>query len=251
MRFNVVTLFPELITSFIQVGLLGKAVASGIIQVKCRSPREFTTDVHHSVDDTPYGGGCGMVMMPGPVMEAVEALEAESPGLAPSHRVLLTPQGVPMTHERSESLQKRPVVTLVCGRYQGFDERIRCLVNEEISIGDFVLNGGEIAAIAIIESVSRLIPGVIGSQGSLQDESHSAGLLEYPQYTRPRCFRGYEVPDILLSGNHREIAKWRRMQALKRTYQRRPDLFSKVQLTDEEKGYLDVSDSMPGNGRQV
>lgn len=242
MLFNLVTLFPELITNWIQSGLLKRALDAGIIDVRCLSPREFATDNHRSVDDTPYGGGSGMVMMPGPVAEAMDALDARPEARERAHRILLTPQGSRLDQSRVAELSKLSVMTLVCGRYQGIDERVCSLVDEEISLGDFVVNGGEIAAIALIEAVSRLVPGVLGNQDSCSGESHTEGLLAYPQYTRPNCFRGMDVPPILLSGNHAQIAKWRRVQALKRTRSRRPDLFKSYQKTNEEKHWLEESD---------
>lgn len=242
MIFNLVTLFPELITNWIQSGLVKRALDAGIIDVRCLSPREFATDNHRSVDDTPYGGGSGMVMMPGPIAEALDVLDSGTETQKRAYRILLTPQGPRLNQSKVAELAVRSAITLVCGRYQGVDERVRSLVHEEISIGDFVVNGGEIAAIALIEAVSRLIPGVLGNQDSCCGESHTDGLLEYPQYTRPSCFRGMEVPSILLSGNHSQIAKWRRVQALKRTRSRRPDLFARYPITDEERRWLQESD---------
>jgi tRNA (guanine37-N1)-methyltransferase len=240
--FNLVTLFPELIINWIQSGLLKRALDAGIIDVRCLSPRQFATDNHRSVDDTPYGGGSGMVMMPGPIADAMDALDSGTATHQRAYRVLLTPQGSRLNQSKVADLAKHSAMTLVCGRYQGIDERIRSLVDEEISLGDFVVNGGEIAAIALIEAISRLLTGVLGNQDSCRDESYTEGLLEYPQYTRPSCFRGMGVPSILLSGNHAQIAKWRRVQALKRTRSRRPDLFESYEKTNEEKRWLEESD---------
>lgn len=229
MRYQVVSLFPELIEAAIGVGLLGKAVAAGRVEVVCLSPRRFTTDRHQSVDDAPYGGGSGMVLSVEPIAKALDHLESERPQSAPrSHRVLLTPAAARFDQAAARRLAQLSSLTLVCGRYEGFDERVRGLVDEELSLGDFVLNGGEIAALAVIEATARLLPNVIGNQRSLDEESHCGGLLEYPQYTRPRVFRGQEVPTVLLSGDHARIARWRRQQALAKTRALRPDLFAQL-----------------------
>lgn len=226
MRYGIVTLFPELFEAT-QQGLLGKARNEGLIDVSVVNPRTFATDKHRSCDDTPCGGGSGMVLRPGPFVDAIESLD-------PSHtarRVMLTPQGKPFTQADARRLAAEAAIVLVCGRYEGFDERIRTFVDEEISLGDFVLLGGEIAALAIIEATARLLPGVIGNEGSVVEESHSDGVLEYPQYTRPIDFRGHVVPEILRGGNHAGIARWRRKEALRRTRARRPDLFAKLVLS--------------------
>jgi len=234
MRYQVVTLFPELVEAAINVGLLGKAVAAGVVQVTCISPRRFTTDRHQSVDDTPYGGGSGMVLSVEPIAKALDELDADSR----SHRVLLTPAAARFDQAAARRLSALPSLTLVCGRYEGFDERVRGLVDEELSLGDFVLNGGEIAALAIIEATARLLPNVIGNSRSLDEESHADGLLEYPQYTRPRSFRGQEVPAVLLSGDHARIARWRRREALAKTCRMRPDLFTQLSLDARDRALL-------------
>ena len=244
MHYRVVTLFPELIEGAVNVGLLGKAVSSGRVQVTCISPRRFATDRHQSVDDTPYGGGSGMVLSVEPIAKALDALDAE---VGPAHRVLLSPQAKPFDQTAAQRLAALPALTLICGRYEGFDERVRALVDEEISLGDFVLNGGEVAALAIIEASARLLPGVIGNEQSLAEESHARGLLEYPQYTRPRVFREQVVPEILLSGDHARIARWRRKQALARTRERRPDLFAKLKLSADDRKLLDELDAESGS----
>ena len=227
MRFEIVTLFPELVEA-LRVGLLGKAADAGLIEIATHNPRDHATDRHRSVDDAPYGGGDGMLMMPGPVIEALEALDRERTG--PSRRVLLTPQGARFDQATARRFATLPALTLICGRYEGFDERIREVVDEEISLGDFVLLGGEVAALTIVEATARLVPGVLGNEGSAVDESHSVGRLEYPQYTRPAVYRGRAVPDVLLSGNHAAIARWRRKESLRRTRDRRPDLFARLEL---------------------
>ena len=237
MRFEIVTLFPELF-EVLGTGLLGKAQEAGTIDIEAITPREFTRDRHRTVDDSPYGGGSGMVLMPGPIAETLDHLD-ESRGGKPTHRVLLTPQGARFSQAHARRFSKLDSLTLVCGRYEGFDDRIRGLVNEEVSLGDFVLLGGEAAALAVIEATARLLPGVLGNDESAADESHADGLLEYPQYTRPEVFRGQKVPDILRSGNHAAIARWRRKESLRRTLERRPDLLETAALTDEDRKLLE------------
>lgn len=227
MRVDVVTLFPELFDAFLATSFVGRATKSGALGVRLRSPREHGIGKHRSVDDTPYGGGSGMVMRADVLVACMEALdaEAEARGEPRARRTLLTPQGAPFTQRTAVRLAAEPAFMLVCGRYEGFDERVRSFVDEEISLGDFVMTGGEVAAMAVIEATVRLLPGVLGNEESLREESHGdEGLLEYPQYTRPAEFRGLSVPEVLAGGNHAEIAKWRRAQALDRTSARRPDL---------------------------
>jgi len=239
-RYEVITIFPELIEAAVQVGLLGKALATGLVELECVSPRRFTNDKHQSVDDAPYGGGSGMVMSPPPLAAALEYLDAEAEKNARprGRRVLLSPTGKPFDQAAARRLAQLPSLTLISGRYEGIDERVRSLVDETISLGDFVLNGGEIAALAIIEATARLVPGMLGNQSSLDEESHAAGVLEYPHYTRPKVFRGIEAPAVLLSGDHARIARWRRQQALVRTRALRPDLFDKLQLSAEDRALL-------------
>jgi tRNA (guanine37-N1)-methyltransferase len=228
MRVDVVTLFPEIFTGFLGVSFVARAIEGGQLAVRTRSPRDFGLGKHKSVDDTPYGGGSGMVMRVDVVVGAMESLDADAPGGVRARRVLLTPQGAPLDQSKVGELAARPAIMLVCGRYEGFDERLRSFVDEEVSLGDFVMTGGEVAAMAIIESCVRLLPGVLGNEESTREESHSprtGGLLEYPHYTRPAEFRGLGVPPVLTSGNHAEIAKWRHEQALERTRVRRPDLY--------------------------
>ncbi|KPK12076.1 MAG: tRNA (guanine-N1)-methyltransferase [Myxococcales bacterium SG8_38] len=237
MRFEIVTLFPELF-ELTRTGLLGKAQDAKTIDLHTINPRDFATDRHRSVDDAPYGGGSGMVLMAAPFAAALDHLDAARSG-KPAHKVLLTPQGDRFTQAHARRFSKIETLTLVCGRYEGFDERIRGLVDEEISLGDFVLLGGEVAALAIIEATARLIPGVLGNEQSTADESHAHGLLEYPQFTRPEVFRGARVPEVLLSGNHAAIARWRRKESLRRTLERRPDLLEKADLSEEDRAWLD------------
>lgn len=235
-QFRVVTIFPELFQGFIDTSLIGKAVSNGLVSFEFIELRRFARDKHRSLDDAPYGGGAGMVMLPAPILDMLD----EQPD---AHRVLLSPKGVPFTQSTAKRLTKRSPLLLFCGRYEGVDQRAREAFHEEISLGDFVLNGGEVAAMAVIEAVSRLIPGVVGNYDSTVEESFSAGLLEYPQYTRPEVIRGKAVPPVLLSGDHGKVAKWRRGQSLLRTQQRRPELFSGLALSDEDKQLLKKAQS--------
>ena len=220
MRVDVVTLFPELFDPHLKTSLLGKAAASGVLEVSVHDLREHGLGRHRSVDDEPYGGGAGMVMRPEPIFAAVEPLR--QPG---SNVVLLSPRGTLLDHEGVERLAAHEHLVLICGRYEGVDERVaEHLADEEISIGDYVLAGGELAALVVIEAVSRLVPGVLGNPVSLETESHTHHLLEHPQYTRPPEFRGWKVPEVLLSGNHGEVDKWRRARSVELTRSRRPDL---------------------------
>jgi tRNA (guanine37-N1)-methyltransferase len=230
-EFYVVTIFPELFRGFAETSLIGKAHKSGLLSIHCIDLRDFTHDRHRSVDDEPYGGGAGMVMRPGPIFEMFDALPS-------CHKVLMTPQGSKFNQETARRLSGISKVMLFCGRYEGVDDRVRDSFDEEISIGDFVLNGGEVAAMTVIEAVSRLLPGVLGNAESTVEESFCAGLLEYPQYTRPETIRDLSVPEVLLSGDHERVRQWRRKQALLRTQKRRPDLFEKLELSDEDQRLL-------------
>lgn len=222
MRVDLVTLFPELFETFLTTSFVGRARTGGQLDVRLKSPRDFGLGKHKSVDDTPYGGGSGMVMRVDVLVATMESLDDAPPR---ARRILMTPQGRPFDQKTAARLANEPALMLVCGRYEGFDERVRSFVDEEISLGDFVMTGGEVAAMAIIEATVRLLPGVLGNAESTREESHGEeGLLEYPQYTRPADFRGHAVPEVLAGGNHAEIAKWRREQALAKTRARRPDL---------------------------
>ena len=228
MRFDVVTLFPEAFEGFLATSFVARGIAGGQLAVRFRSPRDFGLGKHKSVDDTPYGGGSGMVMRADVLVACFESLDADAPEGVKAHRVLLTPQGARLDQGRVRDLAARPAVMLVCGRYEGFDERVRGYVDEEISLGDFVMTGGEVAAMAVVDACVRLLSGVLGNEESVREESHSVqneGLLEYPQYTRPAEFRGAGVPAILTGGHHGQIAAWRREQATARTRERRPDLY--------------------------
>ncbi len=242
MRFEVITIFPELFASFLQKGLVAKANETGLIQVTCTNIRDFAKNKHKSVDDAPYGGGSGMVMMPGPILEALESREPEGR----LRRVLLTPQGAPFDQATARRLATYPGIALICGRYEGVDERVRDAVDEQISLGDFVMTGGEVAAMAVIEATARLLPGVLGNEESTHEESHSQGMLEYPQYTRPPEFRGASVPDVLLSGDHGAVARYRRKEVLRRTRTHRPDLFAKASLDAADRKLMTELDAEKG-----
>jgi tRNA (guanine37-N1)-methyltransferase len=231
-RVQVVTLFPDYFSGPLTQGLLGKAAEGGLVDVRVTDLRTFGEGRHRTTDDYPFGGGAGMVMKAGPVVRAIETVRAADPE---TRVVLLTPQGRPFRQETARRWARLASVTFVCGRYEGFDERIRSFADEEASLGDFVLMGGEVAALAMIEAAARLVPGVLGSEDSAVEESHGGGLLEYPQYTRPRLFRGLAVPEPLLNGNHAEIERWRRRESVLRTAERRPDLLEGIELTSEER----------------
>lgn len=240
MKYGLVTLFPELFSA-LDHGLIGRAKTDGKVDLAFANPRDFATDRHRTVDDTPYGGGSGMVLQAGPFVSAIEALDPDRQAM----RVLLTPQGAPFRQATARRYVEHGSLVLVCGRYEGFDERIRAFVDEEVSLGDFVMLGGEVAALAIVEATARLIDGVIGNAESTVEESHAAGLLEYPQYTRPIEFRGLGVPDVLKSGNHAAIERWRRKESLRRTRARRPDLFDAMNINASDGKLLGELDDEP------
>ena len=242
MQFEVFTLLPEVFPPYLASSILQRARQGELIDVRVHDIRVHARDNHHTTDDTPYGGGGGMVMKPEPVFEALESVlgprNASQPVTVPV--ILLTPQGRVFSQGMAEELSRYERVALLCGRYEGVDERIReHLVTDEISIGDYVLTGGELPALIIIDAVSRLLPGVLGDPTGAEDDSHSMGLLEYPHYTRPPEFRGWKVPDVLLSGDHGKIATWRREQALTRTCARRPDILEKAELSKEDQKIVD------------
>lgn len=236
MIFEILTLFPEFFSSPLKQSVVGKAIAKGIIQVGAHNLRDYTLDKHKTTDDSPYGGGHGMVMKVEPMAMAIEALKDGRPDATV---VMTTPQGERFTQKTAAEFAALPALIIICGRYEGYDERIRAFADREVSVGDYVLSGGEIPALAIVDAVSRLVPGVLGEPGSSESDSFSAGLLEYPQYTRPEEFRGMAVPEVLLSGNHASIEKWRRREALKRTFQKRPDLIPLADLTGEDRAFLE------------
>lgn len=246
MQFEVFTLLPEVFPSYLETSILKRARERGLIHVNVHNIRDYTHDKHHTTDDTPYGGGGGMVMKPEPVFEAIETvLGLASPPSTPEPVanipiILLTPQGRVFNQSIAKELSQHKRIALLCGRYEGIDERIReNLVTDEISIGDYVLTGGEIPALILIDAVSRLLPDVLGDPTGAEDDSHAMGLLEYPHYTRPPEFRGSKVPDVLLSGDHGKIDKWRRQQALERTFRKRPDMLETAELTKEDQKFLD------------
>ena len=236
MRFDVFSLLPQVLQPYLDASILQRAIQNNLLEVYLHDIRSWTTDKHHVTDDTPFGGGGGMVMKPEPIFAAVEDVLG-SPPACPV--ILLTPQGRTYTQKIAQELSAHPRIALLCGRYEGVDERVReHLVTDEISIGDYVLTGGEIPALLLIDSITRLIPGALGDPDGAQDDSFASGLLEYPHYTRPAEFRGWRVPDVLLSGNHAKIERWRRDQSLLRTYRRRPDLLESFELNKRDREFL-------------
>ncbi len=236
MKFDILTLFPAMFDGPFAESIIKRAVEDGLIEIRLHNIRDYAFDRHKTADDYPYGGGAGMVMKPEPLAACIEKVKEERPA---ARVILTTPQGRPFNHALAEELAREDELLIICGRYEGVDERVRELsVDDEISLGDFVLTGGEIAAMVLVDAVSRLIPGVLGCGDSATGDSFSDGLLEYPQYTRPAEYRGLAVPEVLLSGNHQEIANWRRRMALQRTWERRPDLLAAARLTDADRKYL-------------
>lgn len=235
MRFDVLTLFPEMFTGPLDHSIIGRARERGLLDVVFTDIRDFSTDKHRTVDDTPYGGGPGMVMKPEPLFSAVEAVNPDET----AHVILLDPQGAPFTQARAWELARKEHVVLICGHYEGVDERVRTVVDEELSVGDYVLTGGELPAMLIIDAVGRLLPGALGQAASAEQDSFQGFVLDHPQYTRPARFRGLEVPEVLLSGDHGRIRRWRRREALRRTARRRPDLLEKATLSPEERLWLE------------
>jgi tRNA (guanine37-N1)-methyltransferase len=236
MTIDIVTIFPAMVDAALSAGVVGRAIESRLLDVAIHDLRDFTTDRHRSVDDTPFGGGPGMVMKAEPIFRALDAIDAKRGGRL---RVLLTsPQGTPFTQAGAERLSKVEHVVLLCGRYEGVDERVRSRVDEEVSIGDYVLSGGELPALVVVDAVARFVPGVVGDDQSVAEDSFSRGLLDFPHYTRPAEVGTERVPDVLLSGNHAEIRRWRKRESLARTLSRRPDLLEKAALDDEERRIL-------------
>ncbi len=241
MRIDILCLFPEMFVSPLEQSIVKRAKERGLVDIVTHNIRDYTHDKHHTVDDYPYGGGPGMVLKAESVFQATEAVKQQfDTGEIPV--ILLTPQGRLFTQQVAQELALHTHLMLICGHYEGLDERVHeHLATDEISIGDYVLSNGELAAMVIVDAVVRLIPGVLGSPMSANNDSHSDGLLEYPQYTKPRVYRGWSVPQVLLSGNHGEIARWRRCQSILRTAKRRPDLIEKITLADEEKEWMSES----------
>lgn len=237
MKIDLISIFPGMLEGPFRESMIKRAIDRGLVEINLIDLRDYTCDRHRQVDDAPYGGGCGMILKPEPLFAAVESLKASSNTNA--RVILMTPQGQIFNQQKARELSGENHLIMICGRYEGIDERVRlALVDEEISLGDYVLTGGELAAAIIVDATVRLLPGFLSEEAS-SDESFSGSLLEYPHYTRPQNFRGMEVPSVLLSGNHAGIENWRRQQALIRTYQRRPDLLEKADLTREERDYLE------------
>jgi tRNA (guanine37-N1)-methyltransferase len=243
MKIDVLSLFPDMFSGVFGQSILKKAQEKSAVQFQVLDFREFSTNKHRNVDDYPYGGGAGMVLTPQPLFDAVETLTKETS--EEPRIILLCPQGERFSQKKAEELAKEKHLIFLCGHYEGYDERIReHLVTDEISIGDFVLTGGELGAMVVIDAVTRLLPGVLGKEESHLQDSFSTGLLEHPQYTRPADFRGMKVPDVLMSGNHKNIEEWRKKESLKRTYERRPDLLENIELSkEEEKWLLEIKDN--------
>jgi tRNA (guanine37-N1)-methyltransferase len=240
-QIDILTLFPEMFQGPFTESILQRAVERGLVRVDIHNIRDFTHDRHHTADDYAYGGGAGMVLKPEPIFEAVDKIkESQAPNGGDLAVILLTPQGRLFEQKVAQELAVQRHLVLICGRYEGVDERVReHLASDEVSIGDYVLSGGELAAMVVVEAVVRLLPGVLGSEASARDDSHASGLLEYPQYTRPELYRGWAVPEVLLSGNHAQIARWRRQQAILRTLARRPELLERVELSLEDRQLID------------
>ncbi len=238
MQFEIVTIFPAMIEQALAAGVVGRAIERGTLTVAVHDLRDFTTDRHRVVDDMPFGGGPGMVLKPEPLFKALATIAARRGRAARGSIVLTSPQGTPFTQAVARRLSREAHLVLICGRYEGVDERVRARVDEEISIGDYVLSGGELAALVIVDAVARLVPGVVGDEQSVVDDSFSRGLLDFPQYTRPADLENDRVPDALLSGNHAEIRRWRKRAAVTRTFERRPELLATAALDEEEQEIL-------------
>jgi tRNA (guanine37-N1)-methyltransferase len=248
MKFDILTLFPDMFAGPFGESIIKRAVVNGLIDIRLHNIRDYAFDRHKTADDYPYGGGAGMVMKPEPLAACLETVRADRPG---ARVILTTPQGRPFNQALAEDLAREEELLIICGRYEGVDERVRELfVDDEISLGDFVLTGGEIAAMVLVDAVSRLIPGVLGCGESATDDSFSDGLLEYPQYTRPAEFRGLEVPGVLLSGNHQEIARWRRRMALQRTWLKRSDLLASARLSAADRKTLQELEEAAASDRE-
>ncbi len=246
MRFDILTLFPAMFDTVFSESIVGRAQKASQVKITVHNIRDYALDKHHITDDAPYGGGGGMVLKPEPILGALEAiLDAETiarqktTGEVETPVVLLSAAGIPFNHNLAREFERYGHIVLICGRYEGVDERVSELaVTHEVSIGDYVLSGGEIAAMVIVEAVTRLVPGVLGDMRAMVDDSHASGLLEYPHYTRPATYRGLPVPDVLVSGDHARVARWRRQQALQRTWERRPDLLANADLSEADRAFL-------------
>jgi tRNA (guanine37-N1)-methyltransferase len=236
LRIHVLTIFPEMFSSPLQESILKRAQAKSFVKVQLHDLRQYTADRHRTTDDNPYGGGPGMIMKPEPLVRGLEQLRAEEPNL---YTILTCPQGALFTQQRARALARKDALLFICGRYGGVDDRVRAYVDEELSIGDYVLTGGELPALVMMDATIRLVPGVLGNEASADDDSFAEFLLDAPQYTRPKEFRGSRVPEVLLSGNHQQIRRWRRREALRRTLQRRPEVLQRAVLSREDRALLD------------
>ena len=235
MRLDVLTLFPDLFTPFLNESIVGRAVRRGLVDIRLTNIRSFARGPHHTTDDRPYGGGPGMVMKIEPLVAAIRAAKAEDPE---TRVILMGPGGAAFNQAKARELAGKSHLLLICGHYEGVDDRIHFYIDEELSIGDYILTGGEIPALIVADAVTRLLPGVLGGEGATEEESFQEGLLEYPHYTRPRVFEGHEVPQVLLEGDHQRIARWRRQQAVARTVTRRPDLLARAVLSKEDREFI-------------
>ena len=238
MKIDILTLFPRMFEGPLTESIIGKAIDRKLLSVTVRNFRDYSENKHRNVDDYPYGGGAGMLLTAQPIFSGLDAIETENPATK-KRVILLDPAGVPFTQKLAEELSEESHLVFICGHYEGYDERIRTLVTDEISLGDFVLTGGELGAMVLIDAAVRLLPEVLGNEESAKTDSHSTGLLEHPQYTRPVEFRGMKVPDVLISGNHKKIAEWQEKESLRRTYLRRPDMLSETVFTKNQKKWLD------------
>ncbi|GEP19511.1 tRNA (guanosine(37)-N1)-methyltransferase TrmD [Pediococcus argentinicus] len=238
MKIDVLTIFPNMVNGPLNESIVGKAIESDQLQINVTDFRDYSTNKHGNVDDSPYGGGAGMLLTPQPIFDAMEHVKTNNGGKL-GRVILVDPAGKQFDQHMAEYFAKEEQLTFICGHYEGYDERIKTLVTDEVSLGDFVITGGELAALTMIDATVRLLPGILGNSESAPGDSYSSGLLEYPQYTRPADFRGMKVPDILLSGNHQKIDQWRRQEALKKTLIRRPDLLEEFDLTAEDRKMLD------------
>ncbi|SEK84587.1 tRNA (guanine37-N1)-methyltransferase [Carnobacterium iners] len=238
MKIDILTLFPRMFEGPLTESIIGKAIEKKLLNVKIRNFRDYSENKHRNVDDYPYGGGAGMLLTAQPIFSGLDAIETENPETI-KRVILLDPAGVPFTQSLAEELSEESHLVFICGHYEGYDERIRTLVTDEISLGDFVLTGGELGAMVLIDAAVRLLPEVLGNDESAKTDSHSTGLLEHPQYTRPAEFRGMKVPDVLISGNHKKIAEWQEKESLRRTYLRRPDMLTETIFTKDQKKWLD------------
>lgn len=238
MKIDVLTLFPRMFQGPLTESIIGKAIDKDLLQVNVMNFRDYTDNKHQNVDDYPYGGGAGMLLKAQPIFAAIDAINEQAPNTK-KRVILLDPAGVPFTQSVAEELAEEEHLVFICGHYEGYDERIRTLVTDEISLGDYVLTGGELGAMVMIDATVRLLPEVLGNDQSAKTDSHSTGLLEHPQYTRPAEYRGMKVPDVIISGNHKKIKEWQDKESIRRTMERRPDMLENVLLSDEQQKYLE------------